>query len=219
MCSCTGFLGENRVRARFFGRRYTQLLQQANKHQLLNQNQLNMVGSEMGCMFCIHRIQCTHTHALVYTHMWKFSMYAATPISPNPFRGVAKKLLIPFLDKNGPCTVHEHCLLSLGVFIKKPVHEHILCNRMPDNTLQPASLCPITWDGIDKSESRVCNGSRGKNSACRRLPPCKNRMTQAFRCRVHFWTQTYHSPFICFHATLNTILGQSESPPLTLFRT
>ena len=67
----------------------TQLLQQANKHQLLSQNQLNMVGSEIGCMHCIHCIN-VYTHALVYTHMWKFSVYDASPISPHPFRGVAK---------------------------------------------------------------------------------------------------------------------------------
>ena len=46
-----------------------QLLQQANKHQLLSQNQLNMVGSEIGCMHCIHSIQCLHTCFSVHTHV------------------------------------------------------------------------------------------------------------------------------------------------------
>ena len=44
-----------------------QLLQQANKHQLLSQNQLNMVGSEIGCMYriALH----THTCFSIHTHV------------------------------------------------------------------------------------------------------------------------------------------------------
>ena len=47
----------------------TQLLQQANKHQLLSQNQLNMVGSEIGCMHCIHCTQCLRTCFSIHTHV------------------------------------------------------------------------------------------------------------------------------------------------------
>ena len=68
-----------------------QLLQQANKHQLLSQNQLSMVGSEIGGMERIHCKQCTHTYMLLCTHTCgKFLCMMSLLFLPIPFVVLSK---------------------------------------------------------------------------------------------------------------------------------
>ena len=87
-----------------------QLLQQANKHQLLSQNQLNMVGSEIGCMFCIQR-----THTCHSIHIFCVCCY--TYFSPS-LSWCCQKTVGTISNKKRPCTVLEHYLLSLGALKK-----------------------------------------------------------------------------------------------------
>ena len=70
---------------------------------------LSMVGSETGCIECIHCKPCTHTYMLLCTHTCgNFLCMLSLLFLPIPFVVLPKKLLVSFADKkdHAPCT---HC--------------------------------------------------------------------------------------------------------------